>query len=73
MREVVERAAPQAQPSDGESFDQFFREHYARLGRTMYLLTGDLWEAENLAQDALVKIYEMLGRLTDLPEDLKKK
>ncbi len=36
-----------------ETFEDFFHAHYERLLRTMYLTTGDQYEAEDLAQDAM--------------------
>jgi RNA polymerase sigma-70 factor (ECF subfamily) len=50
------------------SFDGFFDMHYERLLRTMYLATGDRHEAEDLAQDAFVRVYERwdrVGRMDD--------
>lgn len=41
-----------------EAFEEFFHAHYERLLRTMYLSTGDRHEAEDLAQDAFVRVYE---------------
>jgi RNA polymerase sigma-70 factor (ECF subfamily) len=53
-----------------DAFGAFFGEHYERLGRAMYLLTGDIGEAEDLAQDAMVRIYERWDRVgsMDSPE-----
>ena len=45
------------------SFDEFFRASYQRLARAMLLLTGDRSEAEELAQDAFVRIYERWERV----------
>jgi RNA polymerase sigma factor (sigma-70 family) len=45
------------------SFEGFFEEHYERLLRVMYLSTGDRHEAEDLAQDAFVRVYERWDRV----------
>ena len=45
------------------SFDDFFEQHYERLLRAMYLATGDRHEAEDLAQDAFVRVYERWDRV----------
>jgi RNA polymerase sigma-70 factor (sigma-E family) len=45
------------------SFEGFFDEHYERLLRVLYLSTGDRHEAEDLAQDAFVRIYERWDRV----------
>src|SRR5436309_11363177 len=39
-------------------FDEFFADEYPRLGRAMYLLTADRGEAEDLAQEAMARVYE---------------
>jgi RNA polymerase sigma-70 factor (sigma-E family) len=52
-----------------EAFEDFFHHHYERLLRAMYLATGDRHEAEDLAQDAFVRVYERWERVrgTDNP------
>jgi RNA polymerase sigma-70 factor (ECF subfamily) len=40
------------------AFDDFFRAEYATLLRAMYLLSGDRFEAEELAQGTFVKAWE---------------
>jgi RNA polymerase sigma-70 factor (sigma-E family) len=45
------------------SFEGFFEEHYERLLRVLYLSTGDRHEAEDLAQDAFVRVFERWGRV----------
>ncbi|HET7235789.1 MAG TPA: sigma-70 family RNA polymerase sigma factor [Actinomycetota bacterium] len=44
-------------------FTDFFRTEYGTLLRAMYLLTGDRYEAEELAQDAFVKACERWDRV----------
>jgi RNA polymerase sigma factor (sigma-70 family) len=51
---------------DRPSFEEFFRASYQRLARAMLLLTGDRFEAEELAQDAFVRIYERWERVQDM-------
>src|SRR4029453_6367827 len=51
-------------PGGGEvGFTDFFRAEYKALLRAMYLLTGDRYEAEELAQDTFVKAYERWDRV----------
>lgn len=45
------------------SFDAFFAAEYERLGRAMYLLTGDHAEAEDIAQEAMARVYERWDRV----------
>ncbi len=44
-------------------FREFFAAEYGRLRGLGYLLTGDWAEAEELAQDALVRTYHAWGRV----------
>jgi len=57
---------------EGESeleFVDFFREQYPDLVRSLYLLTADVGEAEELAQEAMARTFERWGRvkLMDAP------
>jgi RNA polymerase sigma factor (sigma-70 family) len=63
MDVVADQAPAPATAATDDGFDRFFREHSERLGRAMYLLTGDRWEAENLAQEALVRTFERWTRV----------
>lgn len=48
------------------SFEEFFAEEHVRLLRAMYLACGDWAEAEDLAQNAMMRAYErwpLLGEL----------
>lgn len=44
-------------------FIHFFRSNHGRLGRALFLLTGDAAVAEDLAQEALVRVYERWRRV----------
>jgi RNA polymerase sigma factor (sigma-70 family) len=44
-------------------FASFFASESLRLGRALYLLTGDASEAEDLAQEALVRVCERWERV----------
>ena len=52
------------QPDD-ENFREFVATSSAALLRTAYLLVGDLGQAEDLLQTALVKTYLAWGRIRD--------
>jgi RNA polymerase sigma factor (sigma-70 family) len=57
--EVVGLAdAPAAAPA---SFDAFFEEGHDRLFRALYFVTGSRQDAEELMQDAYVKLWERWG------------
>ena len=51
-------------------FEVFFQEQHLRLARALYLLTGNASEADELTQEALVRVYERWDRvrLMDSPE-----
>jgi RNA polymerase sigma-70 factor (ECF subfamily) len=51
-----------------ETFEDFFLAHHERLLRAMYLATGDRPEAEDLAQEAFVRILERGGRVRGLKD-----
>jgi RNA polymerase sigma-70 factor (ECF subfamily) len=41
----------------GVDFSEFFRDEYRRLAKACLLLTGDRFEAEELAQDAFCRVF----------------
>src|SRR3954470_24576848 len=51
------------------SFEEFFAGNYEQLVRALYLVTGDAHEAEELAQEACVRVLQRWDRLggTDNP------
>jgi len=51
-----------ASEADG-GFVAFFTTHYGDVARAMYLLTRDPVEAEELAQEALTRVYERWSRV----------
>jgi RNA polymerase sigma-70 factor, ECF subfamily len=46
-----------------EAFVDFFHANHERLLRVLYLSTGDRHEAEDLAQEAFVRVYERWARV----------
>ena len=46
------------------SFEAFFDAEYARLARALFLLTGNRSDAEDIAQEALARMYERWGRVS---------
>ena len=61
MAEAEAAVSEQAPPFEG-----FFDQHYERLLRVLYLATGDRHEAEDLAQDAFVRVYERWDKIAGL-------
>lgn len=46
------------------AFEDFFEQQHVRFARALYALTGSASEAEELAQDALVRVYERWDRVS---------
>jgi DNA-directed RNA polymerase specialized sigma24 family protein len=46
------------------SFEAFFSVEFTRLAQALFLLTGSSSEAEELAQEAMVRVYERWGRVS---------
>jgi DNA-directed RNA polymerase specialized sigma24 family protein len=44
-------------------FEGFFQSEHERLFQALYLLTGNRYEADDLAQEALMRAYERWGRV----------
>lgn len=61
LEPVGEAEVPTASASS--TFEEFFRSTYGRLTRALLLLTGDEAEAEDLAQEALVRMFERWERV----------
>jgi RNA polymerase sigma-70 factor (ECF subfamily) len=51
--------------ADHEEFRAFFEAEYRPLRRLGFLLTGDWGEAEELAQEAMVRTWRAWGRIRD--------
>jgi RNA polymerase sigma-70 factor, ECF subfamily len=51
-----------------ETFEEFFRREHARLLRAMYLVVGSVDEADEVCQDAFVKIWERWERVGSLDD-----
>jgi RNA polymerase sigma factor (sigma-70 family) len=47
-------------------FEEFFREEFPGLVRAMFLLVPDVDEAQDLAQEAMVKVYERWDRVSEM-------
>jgi RNA polymerase sigma-70 factor (ECF subfamily) len=58
------RVSASAPTMDVSSFEAFFEAEYLRLARALFLITGDLAESEDLAQEAMARIYERWDRVS---------
>lgn len=50
--------------SERARFEGFFEAEYTRLARALYLMTDDVAESEDLAQEAMVRVYERWARVS---------
>jgi RNA polymerase sigma-70 factor (ECF subfamily) len=55
-------------PVRADSFEAFFTEHHADLFGALYLITRDRHEAEEIMQDAFVKVLERWERVSSLED-----
>jgi RNA polymerase sigma-70 factor (ECF subfamily) len=60
---AVKHDGPRAAGRSLASFDRFFAEEYQRLARALFIVVGDPVEAEDLAQEAMVRVYERWDRV----------
>jgi RNA polymerase sigma factor (sigma-70 family) len=62
-------AIEHAKPSEaGDDFETFFRLEHERLFRAMWLLTRDRQEAEEVTQEAFLRVWEHWGRIATVPD-----
>jgi RNA polymerase sigma-70 factor (ECF subfamily) len=54
--------------TETRDFEGFFRRHHARLFGTLCLVTADGAEAEDLMQEAFLKMWERWDRLAEHPD-----
>src|ERR1700726_2522667 len=52
-----------AAENDSLDFEEFFRAEHVRLLRALFLVTGTAHEAEDLMQEAFVKVWERWDRV----------
>jgi RNA polymerase sigma-70 factor (ECF subfamily) len=65
---VSERDASATPASPAPSFEAFFEAEHERLLRALYLVTGNLQEAEEVMQDAFLSVWERWDRVGSMEE-----
>jgi RNA polymerase sigma factor (sigma-70 family) len=50
------------------NFDEFFLDHHEQLYRAMYFVTGDRQDAEELMQDAFLRLWERWDRVGEIED-----
>jgi RNA polymerase sigma-70 factor (ECF subfamily) len=58
--------AEQVTPVTVPRFEEFFQAEHVRLARALYLLTGSAAEADELTQEAMVRVYERWDRVRQM-------
>jgi RNA polymerase sigma factor (sigma-70 family) len=61
-------ASPETPPADAPGFEAFFETEYPRLARAMYLVTGNAQEAEEVAQDSFLAVWERWDRVSAMDD-----
>ena len=64
--DVVQATAEQA--SEPLDFEDFFRGEHVRLLRALYLVTGNRQEAEELTQEAFLRVWEKWPRVSAMED-----
>jgi RNA polymerase sigma-70 factor (sigma-E family) len=59
-------ALEEVTPVTDLGFEEFFQAEHVRLARSLYLLTGSAAEADELAQEAMVRVYERWDRVRQM-------
>ncbi len=54
--------------AEGVAFEAFFADHHSRLFRAMYLVTASVPDAEELMQDAFLKVWERWDRVRTMDD-----
>ena len=65
---AVSDRRPPPEPARPPSFEAFFQVEHERLQRALYLVTGDVQEAEELMQDAFIAVWERWDRVGEMDE-----
>jgi RNA polymerase sigma factor (sigma-70 family) len=63
MMQPVGLSRDDRERSEADDFRSFFDAEYERLARALFLLTGDATEADELAQEAMVRMFERWDRV----------
>lgn len=68
MDRIAGSTSERTTDSGSGGFEEFFRAEHARLLRALYLVTGSVEEANEVAQDALVRVWERWDRVRDMDD-----
>jgi RNA polymerase sigma-70 factor, ECF subfamily len=69
MRSTTDPAVSERQPSpEAQSFEDFYLEHHRDVYAAMWLVTRNRHEAEEIAQDAFLKVLERWNRVGSMDD-----
>ena len=68
MGEPASAVTERQKPAPPASFEDFFEAEHARLLRALFLVTGNVQEAEELMQDAFLAVWERWDRVAAMDE-----
>jgi RNA polymerase sigma factor (sigma-70 family) len=68
MREAGAGVTERSADGMSRSFEEFFRDEHARLLRALFLVTGNESEAEELMQEAFLRMWERWDRVSGLDD-----
>ena len=60
---IVPEPAGRSTVVEAESFDDFYRRDYRSLAGLAYVMTGSIWVAEELAQEAMAEAHRMWPKI----------
>src|SRR5919204_4203902 len=68
VNDTVSLVSARTTSGDVPSFEEFFRREHLRLLRALYLVAGNVHEAEELTQEAFLKVWERWGRVAPMED-----
>jgi RNA polymerase sigma factor (sigma-70 family) len=69
LRSVPDVPDPRADASeDGWTFEEFYAANFRRVYTSLFLVTGNRHEAEEIVQDAFLKVFERWDRVAHLDD-----
>ena len=66
MGQHIVRMGAESPSTEAEAFESFFAAEYQRLCQALFLLTGDRFEAEEIAQEAMTRVLERWERVREM-------
>ncbi|HEX9411030.1 MAG TPA: sigma-70 family RNA polymerase sigma factor [Actinomycetota bacterium] len=68
MKELAVHRGDSAEATPANGFEKFFRAEHARLQQALYVVTGSDQEAQDLMQEAFLRVWERWDRVQRMDE-----